>query len=1051
MGSAARCGDMFGEVIAAHDGVSLLGDVSDGRMIGVFAKPSEAAAAAIAAQRTFLASRDPQVGVRIALHTAEIGVVQAGSDAADVGTGRAILRASSLSRSGHPGQILVSATTAELLCDALPEGSHLNELGVHFLRELVRPERVVQLVHTTLPERFPPLRTLADAAHAVPTPVTALIGREDELAKVIACVRGGKLVTLTGAGGIGKTRVAQHAAADLVEQHPAGTWWVALGAVSTPEGVLSIIANAIGVDVQPGRPSDAQIVDHLRHAGTVLVVIDNCEHVIDVIAGLVASILASCPSVSILTTSRERLRVRGEQVRQIGPLSAPPVGAVVAVSSLEAFDAATLFIDRARRVRPDLVIDDQAAMRIATICARLDGMPLAIELAAACCATTPLAGIADDLDQALPGISSATRAIPARQSTLHACIAWSFDLLHGSDRALLRRLAVCPTTFGADAAVAIGSDSAQPAAQVLAALGRLIDTSLVEFNVSTGSYRMLQPIRHFALERLREAGEVAETRRRHARYWSARAIEIGTWGRTHDLATLRASLDDVLAMIDWAMVDGSDLADRVLGSIAHTAFGSGGWPDRDRVRDWIIADRPRGPHWPRAVGAVAIAATFVNRRDVLALGQAALHAAHQVEDTTAAHTVRAALALSTWVTGDLDMLRTLVADATAAGDDYPALMAATALVVALSSYGQLEELTACCRLVEEICARAGQSADNTAAGPGACLALHHSGDPVGALARLPSVPSPVQMISLYWAATTARLAVTCNDHHLASRAANLVGPDHLRITSHYAHVVEWAKAITSNDLQQAASSSVAAAATATGLAAFDVLCEQAATLIAAHRPADARAALDRLDQALATSTEPAPLPRASASVLRARLALLDNDVITADRAAHGALQCASEAALRLVQIDALEGVAAVSAHTEQPARAATLLAAASAARNQRHYHGRLTAGAPATLTDHLANTEPTAWRQGTTLTLDDATALARRARGPRGRPAFGPRSLTPTEHNVIAHIATGETNAEIATALHMSTPTVKTHLSRIYTKLNVRNRSELTAYAHTNH
>ena len=240
-----------------------------------------------------------------------------------------------------------------------------------------------------------------------------------------------------------------------------------------------------------------------------------------------------------------------------------------------------------------------------------------------------------------------------------------------------------------------------------------------------------------------------------------------------------------------------------------------------------------------------------------------------------------------------------------------------------------------------------------------------------------------------------------------------------------------------------------AATTTFGLIAIDVICEQAATLVAAHQLVDARAALDRLDHTLATITEPAPLPRASAAVLRARLALIDDDLVAADGAAHDALRIASAAGLRLVQIDALGAVAAVAARSRHPAHAARLLAAASTARERHHSRGRLTAGASTTLADHLARCEPAAWTDGLALTLDDATDLAQRSRGPRGRPAFGPASLTPTEHSVIAHIATGATNAEIATALHVSLSTVKTHLTRIFTKLGIRNRSELTAFALT--
>jgi predicted ATPase/DNA-binding CsgD family transcriptional regulator len=1020
------------------------------RIGGAFVKGSDAAAAAVASQRAFRVELGASRLIRMAIHAGEVSAGRGADPAVTTSTGRLILRAARLCSCAHGGQILVSGAAADLMADALPAGASLEHLGSHRVRDLARRERVAQLTHPELESDFAPLRTLDKMPHSLPAPLTSLIGRDADVVQIGAQVRRNRLVTLTGAGGVGKTRLAQQVAADLVDDHADGTWWVGLAPATGPAAVLSTIAAGIGLVLHPRVAPAEQILAHLGAAGDILVALDNCEHVIELVAPLVAQVLDACPSLSILATSRERLGVVGEQVWRVASLTAPAVGQTVTAERLETFDAATLFIERARRARPALAVDDRSAAHIAAICGRLDGIPLAIELAAAGVRNLTLDRLASGLDHAFTLFTGGDRNRVPRQQTLQASIQWSHDLLSPTVRAVLRRLSICPTAFDLDAAEAIAADEHVVArSEAVEAVARLVDKNLAEFEVKTGRYRMLETIRQFGLDRLRDVGEESATRRRHADHWAVRALAIGTWGPDLDLAALRDALPDILLMLEWAVVDDPDLADRVLGAITNTAYSLGRWLDLHRACDWMVADRPRGPHWAHAVGAVATHATWIGRTDVSELTAAAMERAILAGDNTAVHYLRVGVALPAWGRGDLSLVRALAADAFVAGDDYPALMAAAAVIVTAAVYGQVDELAAMSALVERICAKAGQAVDYTAAGPGACIALQLAGELDAAVDRLPSAPIPIPMIARYWAATQARLALMRHDPDLAHGAAALAPGDSGLVASeaYFHHIVDWAAAVIDHDVDGAVAAIGAAVDHVVGFPTVEVLCEQAATLLTFGAASAAEAIAMRLDDCLAAVTEPAPLPRAQAHLLHARLALGHGDLAAAEAAAHDALRVAAGAGLRLVQIDALEAVAAVHDASHQPTRAARLLGAASGERRRTGYRARIYTAVPASLVNYVASEDPQGWDQGTRLTHHDAVALAQRTRGPRGRPSFGLPALTPTENLVVDRVVGGSTNAEIAADLCITIRTVKTHLTRIFAKLGVRNRSELAVLA----
>ena len=592
----------------------------------------------------------------------------------------------------------MSTSAADLAADLLPAGASLADLGSHRLRDLVRPERIFQLVHPDLPGGFPPLLSLDESPNTLPTPLTSLLDRQTALAALPGELAAHRLVTLTGAGGVGKSRLAQQVAADLIDRHPGGTWWVELAPAITEEAVLAALADGMRVTLQPHPQPEEQLIAHLRAGDATLIVLDNCEHVIDTIAPLAHRVLGGCPGVAVLATSRERLGVPGEHVWRVASLSAPKSGEVVPVDQLDTFDAVTLFIERARQARPDFIVNDRSAPHIAAICSRLDGIALAIELAAARTRSLPIDRLAAGLDHAFRLLTGGSRIVVPRQQTLLASIAWSYDLLDATDRAVVRRLAVCPSRFDVDAAEAIAASGDVQPTDVLDSLTRLVDKNLVEYDDSTGRYRMLATIRQFGLDQLAAAGELEQAQRRHAHHWAARAETIAAWPH-YDVVALREALTDVMAMMDWAMAHAPDLAQQVLASIAIATFGLNRWPEAHRACDWLLASRPRSRHWSAAVASVSLSAMLMGRMDFLAVTDRGRDGWRKTR-TTPPWCTTCVWDRPTPIASPATCrpARALISDATVAGDDFPVFATATGVSTYLASLGQLEELSAVCRL-----------------------------------------------------------------------------------------------------------------------------------------------------------------------------------------------------------------------------------------------------------------------------------------------------------------------------------------------------------------
>ena len=379
------------EVVSAHGGVRPVEQGEGDSVVAAFTRASDAVAAALDIQRN-MAAEVPSLEVRIAVHTGEAQLRDG-----DNYMGHTVIRCARLRACAHGGQVLLSDVTAGLVADHLPTDATVHDLGVHRLRDLARPERVWQLVHPDLADGFAPLRTLDEHRHNLPVARTSLVGRVAEMAELGRLVLEQRLVTVTGAGGVGKTRLAQQVAAELVDRFGDGVWWVDLAPVVDADRVGDVVAAAAGLVEAPGRQLFDDLLAALRASAT-LFVIDNCEHVVTSVSAVVQQLLDACPGVHVLATSREPLGVHGEttwRVRRSVCRLEPPGGA----GQLNGFDAVQLFVERARQARPNFVVTDTNAAAVAQICQRLDGIALALELAAARVRTLPVERLAVELDQ----------------------------------------------------------------------------------------------------------------------------------------------------------------------------------------------------------------------------------------------------------------------------------------------------------------------------------------------------------------------------------------------------------------------------------------------------------------------------------------------------------------------------------------------------------------------------------------------------------------------------------------------------------------------------
>lgn len=470
--------------------------------------------------------------------------------------GSPVNRAARIMGAAHGGQVLLSQAVAALIGNRLPADIALHDLGSVRLRDLASPEHVFQVVHPQLRQDFPALRSLEATPNNLPQQVTPFVGRERVLDEVKQWLAKNRLVTLLGAGGLGKTRLSLQVAADVLDNYPDGVWLVELASQSDARLVPQAVASVLGIK-EEARPLAETLVKYVKDR-ELLLILDNCEHLVQACAELTKQLLQSGPCVRVLATSREPLHVTGESTYPVPALSVPDMHTTNTLKALTRCEAARLFIDRALDAKPAFRVTDQNADAVAALCHRLDGIPLALELAAARVRTLSVEKIAERLTDRFRLLTGGDKTAMPRQQTLRACTDWSYDLLAEAERALFRQLAVFAGGWTIEAAEAVGASAEIDTLGVLDLLTRLVEKSLVAMDAKGERYGLLETVREYARERLLESGEEAGVRRRHAEYCLALAEEAEPFTRggakqKRWLDRLEVEHDNLRAALTWAL------------------------------------------------------------------------------------------------------------------------------------------------------------------------------------------------------------------------------------------------------------------------------------------------------------------------------------------------------------------------------------------------------------------------------------------------------------------------------------------------------------------
>ncbi len=1035
------------DLVVAHGGVRPVEQGEGDSFVLAFARASDAVACALGLQLAALAP----IRLRIGVHTGEVQLRDAGNYA-----GPTINRTARLRDLAHGGQTVLSGATEPLVIDRLPADAWLTELGEHPLRDLPRPERVVQLNHPDLRNDFPPLRIANNVAGAhLPVQLTSFVGRRPQIGDITQLLKENRLVTLTGAGGVGKTRLAIQVAAEAAREFGGGVWFVDLAPVTNPVVVPVVLARTLGLIDQPGRSTMEAVAKFVANR-KMLLLLDNCEHLLDASAALAIALLDAGPDVTVLATSRESIGIAGELTWRVPSLSADG-------------DALALFVDRARRTRPDFQLTEENSTAIGEICQRLDGMPLAIELAAARIRTLSLIQIVDGLHHNFRLLAGGARTAVRRQQTLRASIDWSHAMLTEPERILFRRLAVFMGGFDLDAAYAVGADTEVENFQLIDLLGLLVDKSLIvteEVNAMM-RYRLLETVRQYGLEKLAESGEAEAVRTRHRDHYTAAAVRLES-----------QTGGDGTPLIPWAELEMDNLRAAHAWSCDSAEFGPALqlvsalqrlWVTRGRFReglagfDAVFADERyhdddvAAEIWIRGVADAGLLAVWFSVPASLQRADEALAAARQLED-------QALVAHILMTCGMLAIGNPELAD--------PYLAEATDLARASGNTAALSHL------------RAYQSfAEGAAGDPIAGQAAGEEGrDLADALGD--SFMSRYSRTFLGGAlATQGKLA---EGHLVASSLLEEARAAHDRPMETFGLII-LAQVLSFSDPAAASTAAEAALEVGATLGGFHEDSAYAAVANAALARGDAVAAKQACDAAwrhtyplkelLTRSTVPMAesamgcgdlaaarrwadetvpaVPgwhRMMALIARARVAVAQGEQQQAERDLHDAVEVAERTGGHLHLPDALECLAALAADTN-PEHAARLLGAADGMR-QRHGEVRFKVfdkaydASAAHVREALGQLNfDTAWSEGNALTTGEAIGYAQRGRGARGRPAHGWESLTPTERDVIRLVSEGLPNKDIAARLFISPRTVQTHLTHVYAKLAVSSRVQLAREA----
>lgn len=1045
------------EVVAAHGGVHPAEQGEGDSFVAAFARASDAVASAVDLQLTLAGG---PIRVRLGLHTGEVQL----RDEANY-MGPAVNRCARLRDVGHGGQILCSQVTADLVIDRLPTDSSLVDVGSHRLRDLARSERIFQVCHPELPCEFPPLRAMDTVPHNLPVELTSFVGRQTELTTTVAALDEARLITLTGSGGCGKTRLALQVAAERIERHADGVWFVALAAVYEPSAVVQAISQAVSATARSGIGDVDAVAAHLRDR-EVLLVMDNCEHVIGSVAEVAEALLRLCPTVKVLATSREPLGVPGELTRRVPSLSFPTDPAQGSVDDVAGFEAVELFLARTRHARPGFALTADNARVIAEICHRLDGLPLAIEFAAARTRALSPKQILAGLHDRFRLLTGGARTAVARQQTLEASIDWSYDLLHEAERAVLRRLSVFQVGFTLEAAEAICADDDVQPHHVLDLLSQLIDKSLVavDDDGSSGRFRLLETMRLYASRRLADAGETGRASERHFHFFLEGARRRDREPEDTYRVRLRADYENLARALSWAAEQDdpallSDPTARLYGfwvTSTHLADAYR-WTRRavDRNRATDSAGRAR------ALGRLAQLAVLVEdlpaAADAADEGIAALRELGDHRPLVGALTARAFIAMQLAEPESARYAIEAVELAEQVGDG-PGLANALATQGAIAVIRPAERATArqaLERSIEVARACGAQHIERVAVGNLGILATQDC-EPHRAVALLTEVLPGLRasgdgyFLSLCLANLADNLvrigdldaAASC--HAELAQIADELGPVRFKFPQFAAGHLALARA----DWRAAAEHYRAIGFTPVGLAGMWEGRRAWAELLAGDLDS-ARRHLDTFLQECDPSRTSPALPLA----VRALVARADGDLPAAEHLAHDAVAASPSDPHTFNVPTCLAVLAAIKADLGDHPFALRLCGAISRFVIDRGIVllpaiDQLATNAEQSSRAELADDAgAAAHSEGMGMTLANAVSYAGRRRGPRRRPSSGWDGLTPTEVEVVKLVARGLSNPQIAESLLMSRRTVTTHITSIFRKLGFTSRAALAAEA----
>jgi predicted ATPase/class 3 adenylate cyclase/DNA-binding CsgD family transcriptional regulator len=1073
-GAIGRHDAIVDEPIRRFGGVRPLEQGEGDSFVAAFSRSSDALRCALDLQLAFARESWPpgvRLRLRIALHTGE---VQLRDDANYVG--QAVNRCARLRDIAHGGQTLLSQSTYELVADRLPDDVTLSDLGTHRLKDLARPEHVYQLCHPELSAEFLPLRSLNVLPNNLPSQPTSFIGRSIEIAEIRKLLADNRLVTLTGSGGCGKTRLALQVAADELGDFPDGVWWVDLAPITDGAAVMSSLAAVLGVRDVPFHAVSTAVVKELK-TKRLLLLMDNCEHLVPACAELADALLRECPGVDVLATSREPFGIAGEVPWRVPSMSVPGPSERAPIDALETFEAVRLFIDRATKSRPNFKVTNENAPAIVEICQRLDGIPLAVELASARVRTMTPAKIVDALHDRFRLLTGGSRTALPRQQTLLASVNWSYELLDDDQRLLLRRLSVFAGGFSLDAAEAICAGGIIDAEQILDVLSHLVDRSLVQMEDqdADGRYRLLETIRQYAVRELAGSGEERSIREKHLSFYLEFAEkESGAGESAPDLPqhaqAIEREYDNLRAAMDWSIQAPSvDEALRLTYALWRFWFLRYSLNEGvTRLKAALALDDGDARLRAQALAAAGSLSTFLfdffeGRR----MAEEALGVARRLDDATIlAPTLHVLGWLETLALNDTaarPLIEECLRVTRATGQEFWRAAAAMALgVLETLATGNLPAAASALEESYSLALSHQIRIFHVAASNWLAAVRMFAGDLDAA--RSSALESlgvsdtlGERSFQVHNRVVLGIVATMRGEYEEAERLArdalalarDLGTPAELGMAAWGAGLTRYA--VGDGDGALAILEEAASYGRLMGMKPFLLTVRVLAARIAALRNEHAAAAEFLSD---ASQTAPGSSNRymhGLAHAVEAAIARSEGDLDRAEDLAEAAVVECGEAGARPFLAVALETLGGITVSLESYERAARLFGAADALRAALGFvrfpidapaHDEDVAAARARLGDEGFALE---FEAGRRLSVEQAVAYAAKGRGPRDRPSSGWEGLTPTEIEVARLVAEGLTNRQIGERLFVAAGTVKTHLASIFTKMGISTRSELAA------